>query len=897
MATKPTVADEIAAAFAGARFFRADLHIHSHGASHDVTDTSFTPQAIVDRAASENLSIIAITDHNEIGNVAAAVEAGQAKGVTVIPGVELSTPQGHILIYFPTVTSLESFYGRLDFADRGTNRSRCVNGMLDCLSRAEAFRGFGILAHVDGGAGLETVVAGYPLHKADIICHPALLGLEVRDAQSQVSFSDTDSEPQRATIGQQRISKLKLGQRQFLARVLFSDSHSLVAMGKNAQGNRRLTRMKMDSTSFDGVRIALQDADARTRLEDEIPESVPYLMGMKISGGFLDGQVIHFSRNLNCIIGGRGAGKSTALEAARALSPTPSSSRLVDSEAWPEVLHLVWADETGQQHTIRRRIGEESENFNDPVLGSTQFPMECYGQNETAQTSDRAERDPSVLLKYLDQFTGVSDLLVQDDQHREKLLANQSEIEKAQQQVSLIPEHKKLLNNTQQQLKTLETANATEIIALERKAAEEKAIRESIGKSIAEITADAKSSTLPDLISSIYALSKPEELKIGPAEFKAIVADMKTFEAQLSSARSTVVAGAKTLCDNVKKQLEAWKAHEQQIAIQIEQKKKELLDKGIKLDSQFIKKLATDESRYKKALTTLSLWEKKLKELLVTRGELIRQRMQNRAAIAVRRTAYAVKASRALRNALGDLSVDVKFLEGALSEEAENIVTEAMGWRTSQVPRAALIVRQISVPKLLGALSKNDPAPIAKIVAPDNSKPFSSSDARDILTTLSQGSVRFRLERCVYDDLPRITVTKKIVEGGKARYVSKDFSRLSLGQQQSVLLALMLSSDSRYPLIIDQPEDNLDSEFIFHSLVPVLRAAKERRQIIIVTHNPNIAVLGDAEKILAFKSTSEKSVVVADGSIDDQQTRTSVCQILEGAEEAFRRRAQMYGFI
>ena len=107
----------------------------------------------------------------------------------------------------------------------------------------------------------------------------------------------------------------------------------------------------------------------------------------------------------------------------------------------------------------------------------------------------------------------------------------------------------------------------------------------------------------------------------------------------------------------------------------------------------------------------------------------------------------------------------------------------------------------------------------------------------------------------------------------------------------------MLSSDSRSPLIIDQPEDNLDSEFIFYSLVPVLRAAKERRQIIIVTHNPNIAVLGDAEKIIAFKSTSDKSSVVANGSIDDPKTRTAVCQILEGAEEAFKRRALMYGLI
>lgn len=80
-----------------------------------------------------------------------------------------------------------------------------------------------------------------------------------------------------------------------------------------------MTRIKMDSPSFEGLRIALQDADARIRLEDEVPQSVAYIMGMKLEGGFLDGLTVHFSRNLNCIIGGRGAGKSTAFEAVRVL--------------------------------------------------------------------------------------------------------------------------------------------------------------------------------------------------------------------------------------------------------------------------------------------------------------------------------------------------------------------------------------------------------------------------------------------------------------------------------------------------------------------------------------------------------------------------------------------------
>jgi ABC-type cobalamin/Fe3+-siderophores transport system ATPase subunit len=123
----------------------------------------------------------------------------------------------------------------------------------------------------------------------------------------------------------------------------------------------------------------------------------------------------------------------------------------------------------------------------------------------------------------------------------------------------------------------------------------------------------------------------------------------------------------------------------------------------------------------------------------------------------------------------------------------------------------------------------------------------------------------------------------------------RDFAKLSLGQQQSVLLALMLSSSTDRPLIIDQPEDNLDGEFIYKTLVPVLRRAKERRQVIIVTHNPNVAVLGDAELIVVLRAISDRGGVVARGSIDEPVTRDATCAILEGAREAFLRRAKIYG--
>jgi len=85
----------------GARFFRADMHIHSYGGSHDVADPKMTPANIVDTSVKHGLAVIAVTDHNEIVNVAPTLEAAKATDLLVIPGVELSTPQGHVLAYLP----------------------------------------------------------------------------------------------------------------------------------------------------------------------------------------------------------------------------------------------------------------------------------------------------------------------------------------------------------------------------------------------------------------------------------------------------------------------------------------------------------------------------------------------------------------------------------------------------------------------------------------------------------------------------------------------------------------------------------------------------------------------------------------------------------------------------
>ena len=173
---------------------------------------------------------------------------------------------------------------------------------------------------------------------------------------------------------------------------------------------------------------------------------------------------------------------------------------------------------------------------------------------------------------------------------------------------------------------------------------------------------------------------------------------------------------------------------------------------------------------------------------------------------------------------------------------------------------------------------------------------LSKDDISSIINRLNEDYQYEELECVAYDDLPQITVTKLIDEAGTKKPKIKRLSQLSLGQQQSVLLGILLLSDSNRPLLIDQPEDNLDSEFIYKTIVSTLRRIKERRQVIIVTHNPNIAVLGDAEQIIPLKSTSSKSMVFSSGSVDNDDTVKLCCQLLEGGESAFRQRTRIYGF-
>lgn len=375
--------NEIKAESNGAQFRRADLHIHSFGdrGSYDVSDSAMTPEGIVDTAIAERLDLIAITDHNQVGNVRDGIKYAEGKGILVIPGVELSTQQGHLLVYFETADKLDRFFGKLNISADG---KACHNTIPQCLQYADEFEGFGICAHIELENGLEKAHPKFDAFKQDVFNCRNLLGLEITNAANSSWFAHDDSDANRRNCAVVRCRTLAIEDGIDLAKVMSSDAHTLNSLGRNASGNRRLTRVKMESLTFNSLRIALLDAAARVRLEDLIPSAIPRFVGLKLEGGFLKDQVVHFSSNLTCIIGGRGAGKSTLLESLRLGSGNSVQSTIVDSEVWPDEISLIYEDEVGQQHILKR--SKLCDVMNGDPEGPTSVSIESYGQGETAET-------------------------------------------------------------------------------------------------------------------------------------------------------------------------------------------------------------------------------------------------------------------------------------------------------------------------------------------------------------------------------------------------------------------------------------------------------------------------------------------------------------------------------
>jgi ABC-type cobalamin/Fe3+-siderophores transport system ATPase subunit len=154
-----------------------------------------------------------------------------------------------------------------------------------------------------------------------------------------------------------------------------------------------------------------------------------------------------------------------------------------------------------------------------------------------------------------------------------------------------------------------------------------------------------------------------------------------------------------------------------------------------------------------------------------------------------------------------------------------------------------------------------------------------------LVAFLMDSPALYDLESVGFEDQLEITM---FVDG-----VAKPVQQLSKGQMATALLPLVLR-DAEDPLIFDQPEDDLDNRYIFQTLVSRIRELKAKRQLIFVTHNANIPVLGDADKVVVMSMENpQKAAKPLGGSVDEM--KDAVLALLEGGAEAFKQRQRRYG--
>lgn len=179
---------------------------------------------------------------------------------------------------------------------------------------------------------------------------------------------------------------------------------------------------------------------------------------------------------------------------------------------------------------------------------------------------------------------------------------------------------------------------------------------------------------------------------------------------------------------------------------------------------------------------------------------------------------------------------------------------------------------------LKSGLFRADPDPLI-----DRSE-LNADQAGKVLATLFDPEFLFLLETVELDDQPLV----ELRDGEDY----KETSALSTGQKCTTILPILLL-ESGGTLIVDQPEDNLDNRFIFQTIVESIRHVKQQRQLILVTHNPNIPVLGEADHVVVLESDGARARVTRHGNVD--RCKQEIVTLLEGGAEAFRRRGERYG--
>ncbi|PPD50520.1 MAG: histidinol phosphatase [Methylobacter sp.] len=862
----------------------------------------------------KELDCVVVTDHNSGAWIDVLKNKYQElsqnkldwfRELTIFPGVEItvadSSNRVHLLAIFDpscdsqTVTSVLGGCGIN--AGFGDDENTSTNtGFVETVNKIAVARGIAIPAHIDGRKGLlEGITALTP----ELI--KSLQSISAAEFCDLHKFDNADAELKKQVDG--------------LAKLAGSDAHKPDDIGKHSSW------LKMSRPSIEGLRLALLDHEFCVKNQAENPNCVPdvYLVKLTIQFmrhcGRIPGQplTLQLHPHFNVLIGGRGTGKSTILEAIRIaarredeLKPFPKLEaeliKFLRGQTGMEKERGVMLDTTEimlglSRNSINYRLrwrfdAQQTVLEQDTTTGwqavetgnlKERFPLSIYSQKQINELA----LNPKGLLEVIDRSLEVNRTEWQNRWETEKstFLQLKGQQRELRRQLATEEPLRARLRDVEHDLNVYEEQGHGEILKTYQKRQQQKNSLPS------NHIFDGLTSKLHELAESAQLSDFPEHLFDDEDQTKTEMQAIHDWTAQELNQVSTVLLQLVEKLAEIKTQRE----QKNQASLWFHSLQKSEVDYA---------SLPPDSSQYGKWVQQRNSWQQELQRLASVRKDIdtidnqlnksLQKLIQLRTELLEKRRTFLDKvigSNEFVRMELvqfGDTSCVEEDYRSLLTlqervftnsiyehESKQGLLWELCQWETLNKPEAELA-------QLIAAV-KNKTIEIAKGLDTGNHGAFNNR-----LKQLweNQPNVFEQLETWYPEDLLRVKYAREPASG---RFV--DLEKGSAGQKAAAILAFLLSHGSD-PLIIDQPEDDLDNALIYDLIVKQIHLNKSKRQLIIVTHNPNIAVNGDAELVHVLKFENGQMQVEQQGGLEELPIRAAICRIMEGGNVAFEKRYQ-----
>ena len=608
-------------------------------------------------------------------------------------------------------------------------------------------------------------------------------------------------------------------------------------------------------------------------------------------GGFWDGLEMDFASGLNCIIGARGTGKTTILELCRyclgqmhATDPIRQQNltKLIKANLDRGTVVVTIETRDGMKYRVARgssgepEVSDERGTPSDISLSRGQvFAADFYSQH---QIEDIA-MSPCSQLDVIDQFV-ADEIAALEPARRDVVSAlekNSADIHQLRQQIAdreemlgEIPEIKKRIDALDVGGEKADDINRE--VALKGARDQEKRMLKRTDETLAGVVRQLESITRTVRgFDRLVERGEGENTKLFERLHMILEAASNDAIGALVSARK-FVEDARTSVEALDKELsESHSSQEQRYAelLRAHQDAQAQAREGARLQTRLNELLEQKRAVERR--------RKELNDLTKRRGELLDQLSELHDKVFGLRQQIARDISKLLEP---DIRVSITQF-GERSDYAERLRNALKGQGRHYSSLVARIEQNMPPRELVRLVERSATSELATTLE------FRDEQAAwliDRLRAAEDGRLLLDLEALQLEDRPKIELN----DGG----TYKDASTLSTGQKCTTILPILLL-DSDRPLLIDQPEDNLDNAFIYETVVRNIGEVKKRRQLIFVTHNPNIPVLGDAECVFVTTSDGQRGHLRTQGDVD--RVKTEIEQILEGGAEAFLERKRRYG--